>query len=512
MSLAGKLQGSITTLGIVGAGQMGRGIAQIAAVAGLRVRLFDNSAQATADALAFISGMLTRAVEKGRLSESEAEHAAANIAPANQLEDLSDCQVVVEAIVEDLEAKQQLFVTLEHMLGESCILATNTSSLSVTAIAAKCRLPARVAGFHFFNPVPLMKVVEVISGIRTEPEVCTALAALASRMGHAPVRAKDSPGFLINHAGRGYGTEALRILSEGVATVSDIDRVMREAAHFPLGPFELFDLTGLDVSDPVMRSIYHQFYEEPRFRPSPETARRVSAKLLGRKSGEGFYRYESSRPVLPNDPPENGTAPGRVWISSKDAEACTRLTALLEPSGVPIETAATASVDALCLVTPFGQDCTTAALDQDLDPLRTLAVDMLLPESPRITVMANPATSGAWRDAAKALLRVAGRKATLIADSPGFIVQRILASIVNVACEIAQQRIATPEDIDVAVRLGLGYPEGPLAWGDRLGRSRILKVLEGLHDITADPRYRPSLWLRRRAQLGLSLTAPDLAD
>jgi 3-hydroxybutyryl-CoA dehydrogenase len=491
---------------------MGRGIAQVAAVAGLRVRLFDSSAQATADAIAFISGMLTRAVEKGRLSESEAEKAAANIASVARLEDLSECQVVVEAIVEKLEAKQQLFVALEQIVGETCILATNTSSLSVTAIAAKCRLPARVAGFHFFNPVPLMKVVEVISGIRTEPEVCTALAALASRMGHDPVRAKDSPGFLINHAGRGYGTEALRILSEGVATVTDIDRVMREAAHFPLGPFELLDLTGLDVSDPVMRSIYHQFYEEPRFRPSPETARRVSAELLGRKSGEGFYRYESGRPVLPDDPLEDGTAPARVWISSKDAEACARLAALLEPSGVPIETSGTPSADALCLVTPFGEDCTAAALDRNLDPRRTLAVDMLLPESPRITVMANPATAGAWRDAAKALLRVAGRKATLIADSPGFIAQRILASIVNVACEIAQQRIATPEDIDVAVRLGLGYPEGPLAWGDRLGSARILRILEGLHDTTGDPRYRPSLWLRRRTQLGLPLTAPDLAD
>src|SRR6266581_3778672 len=253
----------------------------------------------------------------------------------------------------------------------------------------------------------------------------------ALRCGHKPVRAKDTPGFIVNHAGRGYGTEALRILGEGIAEFHEVDRILRDCAGFRLGPFELFDLTGLDVSHPVMESIYRQYYEEPRYRPSPLTGQRVAAGLLGRKSGTGFYRYENGRQEEIPEPPAPAAKPTRVWISPIDL-------------GVELSK---------CV----------ANLDVEIDGDRRPGRESLC----------------------------------------------LVAPIVNIACDIAQQRIASPADIDLAVTLGLGYPQGPLAWGDAIGGGTILGILEGLHDFYQDPRYRPSPWLKRRAMLGVSLLSPE---
>ena len=445
------------------------------------------------------------------MTRGDADAAIGRLQIAETLGGFAGCGIVVEAIVEELSAKRALFAALEPVVDADCILATNTSSLSVTAIAAACRRPERCAGFHFFNPVPMMKLVEVIDGLRGAPATGDTLIALARRLGHHPVRVKDSPGFLVNHAGRGYVTEAFRVLGEGVAGIADIDRVMHEAAGFPMGPFELLDLTGLDVSDPVIRSIYHQFDEEPRFRPSPLTSPRVAAGLYGRKNGEGFYRYVDGRKQEPAEAPPPSRLPARIWISPADPAAQAALRALLEPLGVPLELEGSPTADALCLVTPMGDDATDSALVQGIDPARTIAVDTLLGLDRRITLMATPLTRPEHRMAAHGLFAAAGRNVTTIADSPGFVAQRMIASVVNVAADIAQQRIATPGDIDAAVRLGLGYPIGPLALGDRLGGRRILAILEALQSATGDPRYRPSLWLRRRGRLGISLGTADLA-
>ncbi len=284
------------TLGIVGTGAMGRGIAQVAAQAGLTVYLHDLRDGAVAEAREFIAGIWTRSVQKQRLDEADAERYRASLKQANTLADLAGCDIVVEAIVEKLEAKQELFTQLEEILDDRAVLATNTSSLPVTAIASACRHPQRVIGLHFFNPVPLMKIVEVIPGLRTALEVTEGVEALGQAMGHFTARATDTPGFLVNHAGRGYGTEALRILGERVTDHATIDRILVDQGGFRMGPFALLDLTGLDVSHAVMESIYHQYYEEPRFRPSPLTRQRLTAGLLGRKSGEGFYRYIDGKP------------------------------------------------------------------------------------------------------------------------------------------------------------------------------------------------------------------------
>ena len=493
--------------GIVGAGVMGRGIAQVFAAAGIRTRLYDADPDAAHAAIDSISDVVNRAVTKERMTRSDADAIAGRLEAVDALAGLAPCSIVLESIVEDLDAKRALFSHLEDVVSEACLLVTNTSSLSVTAIAAGCRLPRRVAGLHFFNPAPLMKLVEVIPGARTDPAVTQALVDFVAGLGHRPVQARDTPGFLVNHAGRGYTTEALRVLTEGVAAPADIDRVMRDAAGFRMGPLELLDLTGLDVSHPVMESIYRQFYDEPRFRPSPETSRRLAAGLLGRKTGEGFYRYANGQRQDPVEDVAPVDRPAQIWISPSEPDAASKVREFLQalPDRPVFDTGARPDGTSLCLVTPLGIDATTASTAQQLDATRVVAVDSVLNWQRRPTLMATPATSPEMRRAAHGLFAAAGTPVTLIRDSPGFIAQRILAMVVNVSCEIAQQRIASPEDIDDAVRVGLGYPTGPLELGEQLGARTVLRILEGVQQVTGDMRYRPSLWLRRRAQLGISL-------
>jgi 3-hydroxybutyryl-CoA dehydrogenase len=495
------------TLAVVGAGVMGRGIAQIAAQAGCRVLLSDTRPGAAQGAKEEIARQLARLAEKGRLDPDSASRSSANLIVAESAGALAPAQLVIEAIVEDLGAKRRLFGELEAVVAADCVLATNTSSLSVTAIAAGCRRPERVAGFHFFNPVPLMKVVEVVDGLLTAAWVGDALAALAARFGHRPVRAKDTPGFIVNHAGRGYATEALRILGEGIAEFQEIDRILRDCAGFRLGPFELLDLTGLDVSHPVMESIYHRYYEEPRYRPSALAAQRVEAGLFGRKSGQGFYRHEGGKQEPLPEPAAPAARPASVWVSH--AGLGSSLVELLRPLGAHIDRGARPAAQSLCLVAPLGGDATSAALDEELDPARTLAVDCLFRSAKRRTLMTTPLTTPEMRAAAHGLLASDGVPVSVIRDSPGFVAPRVLAQIVNIACDIAQQRVASPADIDAAVKLGLGYPQGPLAWGDAIGAKRILEILDALRDFYGDPRYRASPWLRRRARLGVSLTTPE---
>jgi 3-hydroxybutyryl-CoA dehydrogenase len=497
------------TLGVVGAGLMGGGIAQVAAQAGIRTLLFDALPGAAERARQNIGATLSKLAAKGKLTEADVARALEHLQLVDSLEAFRNCHVVIEAIIENLAVKQEVFRQLENVTSPACVLATNTSSLSVTAIASVCKQPNRVGGFHFFSPVPLMKIVEVIDGVRTEPRVGSLLTALAHRMGHTPARAQDTPGFIVNHAGRGYGTEALRIIGEGIADFHVVDRVLRDGAGFRMGPFELMDLTGLDVSQPVMASIYHQYHEEPRFRPTPLLLQRKLAGLLGRKSGEGFYRYVDGvqQAVAPANIPS--ARPTSVWISRRHQDLRHIVAELATALGANVETAERPTDNALCVVTPLGGDCTSAAIDEHLDPARTIAIDALFGLKTHRTLMANPLTTSAMREVALGLFQADGVTASMIHDSAGMIAQRTIAHIVNIACDIAQQRIATPQDIDRAVTLGLGYRKGPLAMGDDIGAPRVLAILESLHKFYGDPRYRPSPWLKRRALLGISLLSPD---
>jgi len=510
----------IAVLGVVGAGAMGRGIVQVAAQAGLSVRLFDQSAAASAQAIDRVRETLERLVARGTLCAAEAAAALARIEVVASLQGLAGCDLVVEAIVERLDAKQQLLGELEPIVGDAALLASNTSSLSITQLAAACAQPGRVVGWHFFNPVPLMRIVEVIAGLHTVPSAVERLCGLSTRMGHRAVVARDTPGFIVNHAGRGYGTEALKLLQEGVAEPAQIDLILREVAGFRLGPFELLDLTGLDVSHPVMESIYRQFYDDPRYRPSYLAAQRLAGGRLGRKSGAGFYAYpasDSSSPApapaaaapAPATPaPASGASQVRFRTDPRDGARAEAVADYLRAVGARVADVGSAAADDIVVLAPLGRDATSGCVSGGHDPARTVAIDALLPigvgQTRRRVVMGTPLTQADALAAARQAFGADGAAVSVIADSPGFVVQRVLAMIVAIACEMAAQGIGTPQDIDEAVRLGLGYPCGPLAWGGQIGAAALDEVLAGLFASLGDPRYRPSLWLRRCALLGVS--------
>lgn len=493
-------------VGIVGCGVMGRGIAQIAALAGTTVWLNDTRAGAAEAARQALAGTFNMLTEKGKLQRDAADSAIARLHAGDDLKQLAGCHVIVEAIIEQLEAKKTLFRTLEDIVNPGAILATNTSSLSVTSIAAGLKRPEQVAGFHFFNPVPLMKIVEAIGGLMTAPEIVDYMLALGRHWGHTAVRAKDTPGFIVNHAGRGFGTEGLRILAENVTDIPTLDRILRDGPGFKLGPCELMDLTGLDVSHPVMESIYHQYYEEPRFRPQNLTRQMLDAGAVGRKVGHGFYRYSAEgKKDVAAEPAPSSALPPSVWLSQARPELAARIAPFLQAAGVAVEDGAKPSERALCIVTPLGDDATRCCVVQGLDPRRTVGVETLFDLTRRRVAMTTPATDAAYAEMARGLLGADGVPVSLVRDSSGLVSQRVVAHIINIAAEIAQQNIAEPADIDRAVTLGLGYPRGPLAWGDELGTRTVLAILNNLLQETGDPRYRASQWLRRRAELGLSL-------
>ncbi len=507
MSLDANQEGLV--VGVVGAGAMGRGIAQVAATGGCAVKLYDANGQSSLDALAQIDGLLTRAADKGRMSADEAEAAVSRIEILSDMDGFSPCDVVVEAVIEDIDIKRQVFKALEGIVGQGAVLATNTSSLSVTTIAAECAHPERVAGLHFFNPVPVMKLVEVVAGVRTAPWVAEFLTGLGVRMGRVPVNVADVPGFLVNQVGRGYTIEAAHMLSESIAEPVDFDRIMRDVAGFRMGPFELLDLTALDVTHPATEAIYGQHFDEPRYRPSSIMKTRMDAGLLGRKTKQGYYLYDEGTQQVPEESaaPEYDGRP--VWVSTAVQKDGTALNTLVKELGGELEASDRPSAEALILVTPLGRDATATALDEDLDARRTVAVDTFCGLERRRTLMTTPITQPDFAAAARGLLASDGTPATIIRDSVGFPSQRIIAMIVNIGCAIAQSGAATPEDIDKAVQLGLNYPHGPFGFGDTYGPAKILTILEAMQDLTGDPRYRPTPWLRRRAQLGVSLLTEE---
>ncbi len=520
---------TVKSLAIIGTGIMGMGIAQIAAQVGIQVLLFDAKAGAAEHGRQSLQSTLEKLAAKGKFTDEQLQSTLKNLIVIEDIAKIAEADVVIEAIIENLEIKQQLFKQLESIVPAETILATNTSSLAVTAIASNCEHPERVAGFHFFNPVPLMKIVEVIPGISTKPSVVETLTSLAKRMGHLGVVAKDTPGFIVNHGGRAYGTEALKILGEGIASFEGIDRILRDGAGFRMGPFELLDLTGIDVSHPVMESIYNQFYHEDRYRPHPLTRQMLIGKKLGRKVGEGFYHYtenkkqndQKSTSNANQQPPyktDSNTSNISVWIGADLAEDKQQLVDYLNASDITIDDNDKPNSDSLILLAIYGEDTTNAAIRYQVNPNQAVAIDMLTDLSKHRTLMPSIVTEDNFVAQAYALF---GRNnkfvkssdkgsdvavdATLITESTGFVAQRVVAMVINLGCDIAMQGIASPEDIDNAVKLGLGYPYGPISWGDELGAQRILLILERIYGLTGDQRYRPSPWLQRRATLGISL-------
>ncbi len=500
----------IQTVAIIGTGIMGRGIAQIAAAAKCRVQLFDSRPGAAQEAKQFIIDMLRRQAEKGKLDSAIASHAESAIDVLSDLHGLRDADLVIEAIIENITAKHELLSAIESIVGNDCLIASNTSSISITRLATCLSRPERFAGFHCFNPVPLMPVVEVIGGVKTNADCVAQLVAFAKRVGHHPVVCEDSPGFVVNQIGRGYPIEAAHMLQDGVASKEAIDAILRDQAGFRMGPFELMDLTGLDVTQPVTELIYEQHFHEPRYRPSALMRLRRDGGLLGRKSGSGFYDYADGKRLPTAEPLITKSMPASVWIDP-NGHCVDSLRPLLTATTVSVESQPQPSDTALCIVTPLGEDVSACCARLGLDARRTIGLDTLFGLDRRRVFMASPITSATTIAQAHGLLSADGTATNVIRDSLGFVSQRILAMIINIACQLAQQGVAAPADIDRAVSLALGYPKGPLAWGDALGADRILTILENMHRLSGDPRYRPTPWLRRRVQLGVSLATADAA-
>jgi 3-hydroxybutyryl-CoA dehydrogenase len=280
-----------TIVGVVGSGAMGAGIAQVAATAGHIALVYDNNKEALGKAKSNLDIILKKLVEKQKIGEQAAKDIAGRTQFVSELNAFKSCGLIIEAIVENLEVKQKLFSELESIVSEECVLATNTSSLSIASIASACKVPGRVIGIHFFNPAPLMPLVEVIPGLLTEPHVIINTKKLMDDWGKVTVLTKDTPGFIVNRVARSYYGESIRIYEEGIADFATIDHAMRTHGGFKMGPFELMDFIGNDINYKVTESVWTQFFFEPRFKPSLTQKRLYEAKLYGRKSGRGYYNY-----------------------------------------------------------------------------------------------------------------------------------------------------------------------------------------------------------------------------
>lgn len=492
-------------IGIIGAGAMGQGIIQVTLQGGMEALVFDAKAGGAEAGIEKVFARLDSSIQKGRIDATEGEAMKTSATVVDGLDGLADCDAVIEAVFEDIDLKRQIFADLEGVVSDECILASNTSSILIASIAQPCRNKSRIAGMHFFNPVPLMKLVEVVKGPETSDETVTYLHALSERMGRTPVTVCDAPGFLVNLGGRAYTTEAMRLLHERVATPSQIDAIMRDCCGFRMGPLELADLTGVDVNYPVSQIIYEGYDHDPRLKTSFPHRSLFEAGQLGRKTSGGNYVYENGKAVnVPSPDHVTSAAPAKSVMLVDPGPGLEAFAA--EAGWTRLE-----EDDGECPLIgyPQGEDATAFAVWTEADPERLVCVDLSTEIHTRITLMTAPGANEQLVDAVAASLTTPSRAVTLIKDSAGFVAQRIRCMIANLGCEMAQIGIAEPAEIDMAMKLGLNYPQGPLEMAELLRCDDTLTILENIQAITGDDRYRPSQWLRRRALLNLPIDTPS---
>ncbi len=505
-------------IAVIGAGIMGAGIAQIAAQAGHPVHLFDAREGAAQDAKAKLANTLQSLVTKAKLTPEAAAATLDRIQPANTLTALADSAVVVEAIVEDLAAKRGLFRDLEALVDEHCILATNTSSISVTAIANGLKHPGRLVGMHFFNPVPLMKLVEVVSGLQTEPAVAARIEALSLAWGKVPVHAKSTPGFIVNRIARPYYAEALALLLEQAAEPAVLDACLR-GAGFRMGPCELMDLIGHDTNLAVTKSVFEANFYDKRFAPSLVQAEMVAGGLLGRKSGRGFYAYPAGAPALPS--PDAALAQGALQAAREvtvhgrgaiaDALALRAATAL-EPFGFgPARLTSSAwtglEVDGAHLRLTSGLTAAEWVAESGITDVAVF--DRPLHTEPGALAYAvAPSSSAAWHEHAAGWLQALGFAPQPVADTPGLVVARTAAMLINEAADAVLQGVCTEAGADAAMKLGVNYPAGPFEWLGRWSATEVVALLQALDGCYRGERYRVSPWLQRRARAEVQNSRP----
>jgi len=485
-----------SVVAVVGSGAMGSGIAQVAASAGHQVLLYDTRPGAAGQAIAGIGEVYAKLVEKGRMGAVESDLARERLKPVASLQEAAQAALVVEAIVENLDAKRALFTELETIVADDCILATNTSSISVTAIGAPLARPERLVGMHFFNPVPLMALVEVISGLATDRAVADTVYATAEAWGKNPVHARSTPGFIVNRVARPYYAEALRLLLEQAADVATLDAVMRDCGGFRMGPFELMDLIGHDVNFSVTSSVFAAYYGDQRFTPSILQQELVNAGFLGRKSGRGFYRYgddvarldAQTEPVVAHPPSiAHVGAPGQIES----------IAARLHNPGVTSGKPGFYCGGAAIYLTDGRSATQRAADDGHAD---TIVFDLLLDpaKATRIALArADGCGDAAWQ-AAVGLFQAAGFTVTRLDDVPGLAVMRTVAMLANEAADAVHQGVCSALAVDIAMQKGVNYPRGPLAWADLIGLHHVVTVLSNLATTYGEDRYRVSPLLRRK--------------
>ena len=505
-----------SVVAVIGAGAMGAGIAQVAAQAGHRVQLHDARFGAADAARKGIAEALAKQAAKGKLARGDADAIVERITTVVTLPDACMAELVIEAIVEDAAAKRELFSRLENVISPECILATNTSSLSITELARGLAHPGRVVGMHFFNPAPLLPLVEVVSGLATSDEVVETIFATAVAWGKTPVHAASTPGFIVNRCARPFYGEGLRLLAEGAADAATIDAVLRDAGGFRMGPFELMDLIGLDVNFAVTKSVWEGFFRDPRYAPSVWQQELVAAGWLGRKAGRGFYDYttNAAKPAPASERAQ--PAPAKVTVHGELGVA-SGLADRIAAAGVTVERERADSrfpagalhipgkAGGAWLALTDGRTATSRVAATGVRDLVLFDLAYDYATTSRLAMARSDSCSDVAWQSAVGTLSAAGVAVSRLDDVAGLAVMRVVATLANEAADAVVQRVATAASIDLAMRQGVNYPRGPLAWGDAIGATTVRDVLAHLAAHYGEDRYRISPLVARRAAAGGTL-------
>ncbi len=498
---------------VVGAGTMGAGIAQVAAAAGHPVFLFDALDGAVDKALADLRLRMEASVAKGRRTADEAQEILDLVVGCGWLAECGPASLVIEAIVENLDIKRQVLADLEELAGPEAIMATNTSSLSITAIASGLVRPERFVGMHFFNPAPAMPLVEIVSGAATAPEIADAAYATAAAWGKAPVRCTSTPGFIVNRVARPFYGEGLRMAVEGVADTITIDALMTGSGGFRMGPFALMDLVGLDVNLAVSKSVFEQSFHDSRFAPNVLQQSLVDAGRLGRKTGRGFYNYADEAPSVAPRLVEAAAAPVRVEAHG-DLGWARGLVGRLAAVGVDVDEVPAGGpghliFDGVHLMPTDGRPATDLPVERVFGTDNVVVFDLVHDwdgvSHAGIAVADQAGPDSASR--AAGLFQAIGCSVSRVDDTPGLVVMRTVAQLAAVAADAVNEGVGSAADVDIAMRLGTNSPSGPLEWADHLGADRIATVLDNMHAGYGEDRYRVPVKIRRHAATGHPLTS-----